>query len=97
MMLTPDNATLVRTGSNLPAAKLTVSHSDEFNCQLAVLEASMGIPAANEDAVVSNFSEPKPGLDDNRLAANFVLALSKARLRSAPSTDKLETLTDASS
>jgi hypothetical protein len=52
--------------------ELTVKHSDEFACRLTDFGTS------TEDS-----SEPNTYPDENRLAVNVVLALSKARTSSA--------------
>ena len=86
MMLTSASATSDLCGpkdSNLhPLVELAAKHTGEFECRLAAIQTSLGANAS-EDAA-GDFSAPKPSVDENRLAAKVMLALSKAPPGAAP-------------
>jgi hypothetical protein len=64
--------------SNLrPLVELAAKHTSEFECRLAAFQSSAGM-SASEDAAGRDSSAPKPNVDENRLAATVMLALSKA-------------------
>jgi len=87
MMLTSASATGDPPGpkdSNLhPLVELAAKHTREFECRLAAIQASVGLNAS-EDAPAGDSPPPKPSVDENRLAARVMLALSKAPPGAAP-------------
>jgi hypothetical protein len=91
MMFTSASATSdLWKDSNLhPLVELAAKHTREFECRLAAIQNSVGVNAS-QDAAAGDSSAPKPSVDENRLAANVMLALSKARPGGAPNLTNAE-------
>ena len=87
MMLTSASATSDLCGPKDPnlhsLVDLAAEHTREFECRLAAIQTSVGVNAS-KDAAADGSSAPKPSVDENRLAAKVMLALSKAPPGASP-------------